>query len=71
MNIVMMCPNQTGSHLILLWTNPNIHAHTKNAISNFFTFTFDAANKYAIGIRAHNIADMKIRRFWLEPNIQK
>ena len=67
----MMCPNQTGSHLMLLCTIPNIHAHIKKAINRFFTFTFENKNKQPIGNKVHNIADMKTRRFWLEANIQK
>lgn len=71
LNIVIMCPSQTGSHLILLCTTPNIHAHTKKAISNFFTFTLDEVNKYIIGIKAHNMADITIHRFCPEDSIQK
>ena len=67
----MMCPNQTWSHLILLCTTQNIHAHTKKAISRFFILTFENKNRQPIGNKVHSIADMKTRRFWLEANIQK
>ncbi len=72
LKIVIIFQNHTGSHLILLCISPKIQAHTTNHIIRFFTFVLELKNKYKIGnIPAHNKAEIKIRQFWLEDNIQK
>lgn len=69
LNIVIMCPNQIGSHLILLCINQNIQAHVTKNIIKFFMLTFELINKYQIGIRLHNKAEIKTHRFCHEDNI--
>lgn len=69
---VITFPNQIGSHLMLLCTNPNIQAHIMNRIIRFFTFILSLIKKYKIGnAPAHNNAEITIHRFCEEDNIEK
>ena len=70
LNIVIICPNQIGSHLILLWINQKIQAPITNHIISFHVFILEAINKYQIGIKLHIKAEIKIPRFWPEDNIE-
>ena len=70
LNIVIICPNQIGSHFILVCINQKIQAHATKNISKFLILTFELINKYHIGIRLHIKAEMKIHRFCPEDNIE-
>lgn len=72
LNTVITFQNQTGSHLILLWTNQKIHAQTINRIIRFLIFILSLRKKYKIGnTHAHNKAEITTHRFCHEDNIQK
>ena len=72
LNIVINCHGHTGSHFILLCTNPKTHAQITNRITNFLTSTFVAKSKYKTGkSNVQIIAEAKIHRFCPEANIEK
>jgi hypothetical protein len=69
LNIVINCQIHTGFHLILLWINQKIHAQIRKNKIRFFIFTFGLINRYQIGIKLHNKAEIKIHRFSPEDSI--
>ena len=72
LNTVIICPNQIGSHLILLCIRPKIHAQIMNRISKFLIFTLELAKKYKRGkAHAHARAEITIHRFCPEDSIEK
>lgn len=71
LKIVIKCPIQTGSHLILLCISQKIHAHNRKNKIRFLIFIFWLTNKYQIGIRLHIRAETKIHRFCPEDSIWK
>ncbi len=72
LNTVITFQNHIGSHLILLWIKPKIHAQIINQIIKFLTFNFELRKKYKIGNnRVQAMAEIKTHQFWPEDNIQK
>ena len=72
LNTVITFQNHIGSHLILLWINPKIHAQIINRKIRFLIFSLELAKKYNRGqIPAHSKAVITIHRFCHEDNIEK
>ncbi len=72
LNTVITFQNQTGSHLILLWINPKIHAQIINRNIRFLIFNLELAKKYNSGqTPAHSRAVITTHRFCPEDNIEK